>query len=109
MERIKEKDLNGAMRDKCYITENMLADTGCSYNVCGEQICRDLRIRIYPFNKDMQIMDASGNFLKLLGSAVLYVKTQVLGRNTIKKLEVAVQKQGVLEYCTSGIPTYKNR
>ena len=84
-------------RDKFYTTENMLADTGCSYNVCGEQICRDLRIRIYPFKNNMQIMDASGNFLKLIGSAVLYVRTQVLGLNTIKKLEVAVQKQGVSE------------
>ena len=45
----------------------------------------------------MQIMDASGNFLKLIGSAVLFIKTQVLGLNTIKKLEVAVQKQGVSE------------
>ena len=45
----------------------------------------------------MQIMDASGNFLKLLGAAGLYIKTQVLVCNTIKKLEVAVQKQGVSE------------
>merc|ERR1711888_109984 len=82
-------------RDTFYKTENMLADTGCSYNICGEQICRDLRIRIFLFKNNMQIMDASGNFLKLIGSAVLYIGTQVLGLNTIKKLEVAVQKQGV--------------
>ena len=42
-------------------------------------------------------MDASGNFLKLIGSAVLYVRTQVLGLNTVKKLEVAVLRQGVSE------------
>ena len=45
----------------------------------------------------MSILDASGNLLQLLGSACLYVKTQVLGRNTIKKLEVAVMKQGASE------------
>ena len=54
-------------------------------------------MRIYPFKRDMSIKDASGIFLKLLGSACLYIKTQVLGRNTIKKLEVAVQEQGVSE------------
>ena len=40
----------------------------------------------------MSIIDASGNLLSLLGSAYLFVKTQVLGRNKIKKLEVAVMK-----------------
>merc|ERR1711888_2683 len=83
--------------DTFYKTENMLADTGCSYNICGEQICRDLKIRIFPFRNNMQIMDASGNYLKLIGSAVLYIGTQVLGLNTVKKLEVAVQRQGVSE------------
>ena len=83
--------------DKFFVLENMLADTGCSYNICSEQICRDLRVRIYPFKRDMSIKDASGNFLKLLGSACLYIKSKVLGRDTIKKLEVAVQQQGVSE------------
>ena len=77
--------------DTFYKTENMLADTGCSYNICGEQIIRDLKIRIFPFRNKMQILDASGNYLKLIGSAVLYVRTQVLGLKTVKRLEVAVQ------------------
>merc|ERR1711888_547617 len=74
-----------------YKTENMLADTGCSYNICGEQIIRDVGIIIFPFRNKMQILDASGNYLKLIGSAVLYVRTQVLGLKTVKRLEVAVQ------------------
>merc|ERR1711888_246999 len=77
--------------DTFYKIENMLADTGCSYNICGEQIIRDLGIRIFPFRNKMQILDASGNYLKLIGSAVLYVRTQVLGLKTVKRLEVAVQ------------------
>ena len=80
--------------DKFFTLESMLADTGCSYNICSEQICKDLRVRIFPFKREMSIIDASGNLLSLLGSAYLYVKTQVLGRNTIKKLEVAVMKGG---------------
>ena len=51
-------------------------------------------MRIFPFKREMSILDASGNLLQLLGSACLYVKTQVLGRNTIKKVEVAVMKGG---------------
>ena len=50
--------------DKFFVLENMLADTGCSYNICSEQICRDLRVRIYPFKREMSILDASGIFLK---------------------------------------------
>ena len=41
--------------DKFFVLENMLADTGCSFNICSEQICRDLRVRIYPFKRDMSI------------------------------------------------------
>merc|ERR1712082_509323 len=82
--------------DTFYKTENMLADTGCSYSICGEEIIRDLKIRIFPFRNKMQILDASGNYLKLIGSAILYIRTQVLGMKTVKRLEVAVQSGTIL-------------
>ena len=44
--------------DKFFVLENMLADTGCSYNICSEQIYKDLRVRIYPFKREMSILDA---------------------------------------------------
>ena len=39
--------------DTFYKTENMLADTGCSYSICGEQIIKDLKIRIFPFRNKL--------------------------------------------------------
>ena len=65
---------------------------GCSYNIYSEKIAKELKLKIFPFKRDMSIIDASGNLLSLSGSAYLFVKTQVLGRNKIKKLEVAVLK-----------------
>ena len=78
--------------DTVFRTESMLADTGCSYCICGEEIIRDLKVRIFPFKSKMQILDASGNYLKLIGTSILYIRTQVLGMETVKRLEVAVQR-----------------
>ena len=78
--------------DKFFTWESMIADKGCLSHICTEQIAKDLRLKIFPFKREMSIIDASGNLLSLLGSAYLFVKTQVLGRNKIKKLEVAVLK-----------------
>ena len=71
--------------------ETLIADTGCSYNICSEKIANYLKLKVFPFKKDMSIVDASGNLLSLAGSAYLFIKTQVLGYRTVK-LEVAVLK-----------------
>ena len=71
--------------------ETLIADTGCSYNICSEKIANYLKLKVFPFKKDMSIVDASGNLFSLAGSAYLFIKTQVLGYRTVK-LEVAVLK-----------------
>ena len=77
---------------KYFTWEAMIADTGCSYNICSEKIAKELKLKIIPFKRDMSIVDASGNLLSLAGSAYLFIKTQVLGANKITKLEVAILK-----------------
>ena len=49
--------------------ETLIADTGCSYNICSERIANYLKLKVIPFKKDMSIVDASGNLLSLAGSA----------------------------------------
>ena len=62
-----------AMQGKCsktrgseiYSWETLIADTGCSYNICSERIANYLKLKVIPFKKDMSIVDASGNLLSL--------------------------------------------
>ena len=44
----------------------------------SDKIVRKLGIKIKPFKEAINIVDASGNNLSLLGSAVLFIQTQVL-------------------------------
>ena len=73
---------------KDFTWEALIADTGCSYNICSERIAKELKLKVIPFKRNMSIVDASGNLLSLAGSAYLFIKTQVLG-SKIVKLKVA--------------------
>ena len=35
--------------DKFFTWEAMIADTGCSYNICSEKIAKELKLKIFPF------------------------------------------------------------
>ena len=69
--------------------ENLVCDSGCSFPVVSERIVSRLGIRIRPFSSNFNIVDASGNSLKLRGTAVLYITTQVLG-SRVETVEAAV-------------------
>ena len=58
--------------------ESMIADSGCSFPVISDKIVRKLGIKIKPFKEAINIVDASGNSLALLGCAVLFIQTQLL-------------------------------
>ena len=104
VERLSARSAKGAnpspaMQGKCSKTrgseicswETLIADTGCSYNICSERIANHLKLKVIPFKKNMSIVDASGNLLSLAGSAYLSIKTQVLGAK-ITKLDVAIPR-----------------
>ena len=55
----------------------------------SDKIVGKLGIKIKPFKSPINIVDASGNSLSLLGSSILFVSTQVLGDN-IETVEAAV-------------------
>ena len=49
---------------------SMIANSGCSFRVVSDKIVRKIGIKIKPFKEAINIVDASGNSLALLGSAV---------------------------------------
>ena len=57
----------------------MIGDSGCSFPVVNDKIVEKLGIKIKPFKEPINIIDASGNNLSLLGSAILFIQMQVLG------------------------------
>ena len=67
----------------------MIADSGCTFPVVSDKIVEKLGIKIKPFKEAINIIDASGINLSLLGSAILFIQTQVLGFR-IKRIEAAV-------------------
>ena len=69
--------------------ENVIADSGYSFPVVSDQLVKKLGIRIKPFKRPVNIIEASGNSLNLLGSEILFIQSQVLG-NRIELVEAAV-------------------
>ena len=74
-----------------FTTQPFVCDTGCSWPVISDRIILTMGIPIRPFKKSMNIVDASGNSLKLLGSAKFYITIpQVLGEGRVEPVEAAV-------------------
>ena len=70
--------------------EKLIADTGCSFPIVNSQIVEKLGIKVKPFTRQVNIIEASGNSLNLLGSAKLFIQIpQVLG-SRIEIVEAAV-------------------
>ena len=73
-------------------TQPFVCDTGCSFPVISDRIIHDMGIPIRPFKtgKQLNIVDASGNSLHLLGSASFFIQIpQVLGEK-VERVEAAV-------------------
>ena len=67
-----------------------VCDTGCSFPVISDKIILTMGIPIRPFKNKLNIVDASGNSLRLLGSSSFYITIpQVLGEK-VERVEVAV-------------------
>ena len=54
--------------------EKLLADTGCSFPIINSQIVEKLGIKVKPFTRQVNIIEASGNSLNLLGSSKLFIQ-----------------------------------
>ena len=61
---------------------------GCFLSNFSLAVIKELKAKITPLTHDLIIVEASEGELKILGTAVIYMKAEVLGEDR-KKLEVA--------------------
>ena len=64
-------------------------DTGCTFPISSMAVIKQLKAEIIPLTQDLTIVEASGAELSLLGTATIFMETEVLGSGR-KELEVAV-------------------
>ena len=86
-----EGNISGNSKMENFTTQPFVCDTGCSWPVISDKIVLTMGIPIRAFKKSMNIVDASGNSLKLLGSAKFFITIpQVLGEGRVEPVEAAV-------------------
>ena len=61
----------------CYIPA--VWDTGCSESIISEVAVRGLGVHIEELGKSLNIISASGDTLSIVGTAHIFIKTQVTG------------------------------
>ena len=64
-------------------------DTGCTFPISSLAVIKQLKAEIIPLTQDLTIVEASGSELSILGTATIFMETEVLGTDK-KELEVAV-------------------
>ena len=84
-----EGKLSRHLADRQHSTENCIADTGCSMNICSLSIIQTLKAEISPLKNNLQIVNASGGLLKIVGTATIYFHSQITS-NKKKMLVCAV-------------------
>ena len=61
----------------CYIP--VVWDTSCSKSIISEESVRGLGVHIEELGKSLNIISASGDTLSIVGTAHIFIKTQVTG------------------------------
>ena len=56
-----------------YLSEELIADTGCNKPAINEEIVKDLNVQVKPLSNNMTIIDYSGRCLDITGTVKLYV------------------------------------
>ena len=82
--------ISGSRNMKNSTIQPFVCDTGCSWPVISDKIILKMGIPSRPFKQKMNIVDASGNSLNLLGSSTFFITIpQVLGEK-VERVEAAV-------------------
>ena len=67
-----EGKLSKHLTDRQHTTELCIADTGCSMTICSLSIVKTLKAEITPLKHNLQIVDASGGILKIVGTSTIF-------------------------------------
>ena len=68
---------------------NTCWDTGCTFPIASLEVINQLKAKITPLTQDLTIVEASGSTLSLLGTASIFLESDVLGGGR-KEMEVAL-------------------
>ena len=66
-------------------TETLLLDTGAGVNIVGEDIIKDIGVKVYKLKHERQVTEASGNKLDIIGVCEFYVKLECLKKAKLIK------------------------
>ena len=66
-----------------------MLESGCTFPISSLAVIKKLKADIMPLTQNLTIIEASGSELKILGTAIIFMKSEVLGPEK-KQLEVAV-------------------
>ena len=76
-------------RGKSGTLVNTCWDTGCTFPIASLEVINQLKAKVTPLTQDLTIVEASGSTLSLLGTASIFLESDVLGDGR-KEIEVAV-------------------
>ena len=75
-------------------------DSGCTHPLTTLTVTRALKMEITPLDREMEIVEASGKLLRILGTVTFFLECDVLGGR--KMIEAAViEGEGAAEVLIS--------
>ena len=57
-------------------TETLLLDSGAGVNIVGEDIIKDIGVKVYKLKEERIVTEASGNKLDIIGVCDIFIKLQ---------------------------------
>ena len=69
-------------------TETLLLDSGAEVNIVGEDIIKDIGIKVYKLKEERVVTEASGNKLDIIGVCDIFIKLPCI--KSPKKLQCLV-------------------
>merc|ERR1711923_217687 len=68
---------------------NTCWDSGCTFPIASLEVIKQLKMKVLPLTQSLTIVEASGSPLTLLGTASIFIESDVLGDGR-KEIECAV-------------------
>ena len=69
-------------------TEMLLLDSGAEANIIGEDIVKDINVKVYKLKEERVVTEASGNQLNIIGVCDIFIKLPCIRKT--KKLQCLV-------------------
>merc|ERR1712015_490241 len=77
------------VKGKTGILVNTCWDSGCTFPIASLEVVNQLKAKMWPLTQSLTIVEASGSQLALLGTATIFIESEVLGEGR-KEIECAI-------------------